>query len=167
MVLEERIRKWQQNVLNDYCKVCSDTCCNGQKHKIMVDLFSLPLFKEKGIPVVKNREVDKFSFKNNKLYFKNGSLIQKPALVQMPRWLFGDEWYLYSDFCPFYKDNQCEVHEDSRRPEVCKQYPIVFLGCNDPKGKKLDIKIMKSCEYFNNEKIRYLLTEKFPVRIID
>ena len=165
MILEGKIRQWQQNVLNGYCKKCSDTCCNGQKHRIMIDSVSLPLFKEKGIPVIKHRKFDKSSFKDNQLRFKNGDYIQKPALVQMPRWLFGDEWYLYVDFCPFYQDNRCEIHENPRRPEVCKKYPIVTLGYNEPEGDMLDVKIMKSCEY--HKQIQSLLVKKFPVRIIE
>jgi hypothetical protein len=167
MILEGKIREWQQKVLNDYCKVCSDTCCNGQKHKIMIDSFSVPLFKEKGVPVIKLKKWDRYSLPKSGLLFKDGSEIQKPALVQMPtKWLYGNEWYLYADFCPFYRDNQCEVHEDPRRPEVCKKYPIVFPECSDPTGKKMDVRIMKSCEYFSNKENQSRLTRKFPVRII-
>lgn len=173
MTSEEQIREWQQNVLNDYCKVCSDTCCNPQKHRIVVDSYSVPLFKEKGIPFVRNREIDKSSLrnwkrnKNSPLLFRNGSEIKKPSVVEIPQGIFGAENYLYANLCPLYRDNKCEVHEDPRRPEVCKKYPMLFLGCTDPEGKKLDVKIMDSCECFKNKKVRSLLTERFPVRIVN
>jgi Fe-S-cluster containining protein len=173
MFLERQIRQWQQGILNNYCKSCSDHCCNTQKHRIYLDGYSIPLFREKGIPLVTRSRLDVFSltnWKNNrkvKLLFRDGSEIQKPSIIEIPRGMFGIEFYLYADICPFYKDNRCEIHEDQRRPSVCEQYPILFLGCNDPEGKMLDISIMRSCECFRREEIRSGLTEKFPVRIIE
>lgn len=168
MLLEEQVRGWQQNVLNSYCPKCSDNCCNPNKHRIMLDSFSIPLFQEKGVSLVKTREVDKPTFRSNQLRFRNGSYIQKPSLVQMPKWIYGDEWYLYADSCPFYnKEKGCEIHENPRRPDVCKKYPTLFRGCNDPEGKLVDIRVMNSCECFRQEKIRKELIEKFPIRILE
>lgn len=168
MMLKEKIQRWQQEMLNGYCEKCKDTCCNGKKHNIIAGPNSVSLFKEKGIPIVKRSQFDTHSLRTNTLRFRNGCEIQKPSLVEMPgKWLYGDEWYVYADFCPFYKNNQCEVHEDERRPEVCKKYPLNFLGCNDSEGKLLDVLVMNSCEFFSREEVRKTLTKKFPVRIID
>lgn len=168
MELKAKIQKWQQGILNDYCGKCKDTCCNGQKHRIVAGPYSVPLFKEKGIPIVKRSQFDTHSLRTNVLRLRNGCEIQKPSLVELPgKWMYGEEWYIYADMCPFYKDNQCEVHEDERRPEVCKKYPLDFLGRNDPEGKFLDVLVMNSCECFRKEEVRNTLATKFPVRIIE
>jgi Fe-S-cluster containining protein len=167
MVLEERIRKWQQGVLDSYCSKCSDTCCNSKKHNITVDDSSLPLFQEKGIPFVGIRDLDLQSLRTHVLLLKNGRAITKPSIVQVPKKEYaGTELYLYANSCPFYKDNQCEVHEDPRRPDVCKMYPIVFLGGNYSEEGFLELKIKDSCECFNREEIRSELTKNFHVRIV-
>jgi Fe-S-cluster containining protein len=133
----------------------------------MIDNQAIPLFQEKKVLIIKDKQIDKYSVASGRLCFKNGLEIPKPALIQMPKWLWGEEWYLYADSCPFYKEKNCEIHENSRRPDVCKRYPIILLGCNDPEGKKLDVEIMKSCECFNRKEIQDALTKKFPVRIIE
>jgi len=174
MLIQEKIRKWEQGIASKHCKECSDTCCNCQKHRIPIDDYSLPLFEGKGIPLVKFKELNKSSLKdweknkNSKLFFRSCSEVQKPSIIQLSKGLFESEDYLYADLCPFYsKQGGCEVHEDTRRPSVCRDYPIVFLGCNDRRGNFLDVRIMKTCNYFNNEEIKSSLTRNFPVRIIN
>ena len=168
MILEGRIRQWQQNFLSEYCKVCSDTCCDSQKHAILFDDSSLPLFQERGIPIVRVHQLEKPVEVINghlKLYLKDGSEVRKPSIVEPPKGLFQRRWIIYDDVCPFYNSaGTCDVHEDPRRPEVCKKYPIVLLECSDPEGRFLDVRI-KDCEF--SEEIRKEITKEFPVRIID
>jgi len=167
MILEEKMQRWVQN----YCKACSDTCCNSQKHAILFDDSSLPLFQEKGIPVVRLSQLKEPVAVINghlKLYLRDGSELKRPSVVQTPKGLFQREWIIYSEVCPFYnKEKGCEVHEDSRRPTACKQYPIIPLGCYDPEGKIVDIRVMNSCLCFNQEEIKSSFLKRFPVRIID
>ncbi len=166
MIIEEKVREWQQECLTNYCQACSSTCCNSQKHRIVLEQSSLPLFQEYGIPVVKQKQLDKHSLGNNRPLLKDGSPVPKPSIIQTGRFL-SQGGYLHADICPFYdKGKGCKVHEDSRRPQVCKDYPITFLGCND-EGRLLDVRIMRSCEYFNKPENRTALIERFPVRIIE
>ena len=175
MIIEEKIREWQQDIANKHCKECSNSCCS-QEHRIFINNYSLPLFREKGVPIVNIRELNKFFLRrwggniNYKLFLKSGSEITKPSLVQISKESEDSEnkWLLYANPCPFYsKQGGCEVHEDTRRPSVCKDYPIVFLGCNDRRGNFLDVRIMKTCEYFNKEEVKSSLTRNFPVRIVN
>jgi len=162
MIIESKIREWQQENLNNYCEVCKDNCCNAQKHNILFNSASLPLFEENGIPIIKYKQLVPMG---NKLCLKDGSEVQKPSILQCRD---KNEWVIYADFCPFYvKEKGCKVHEDPRRPEVCREYPIVFFGCNDSEGKVLDVKVMKSCEYFNKKEIQDEFKKKFPIKLID
>ncbi|MCK9596015.1 hypothetical protein M0R19_02435 [Candidatus Pacearchaeota archaeon] len=162
MIIESKIREWQQEKLTNYCGVCKDNCCNAKKHNILLNSFSLPLFEENGIPIIEYKQLISL---NDKICLKDGSIIQKPSILQCRNI---KEWVIYSDFCPFYaKGEGCKVHEDPRRPEVCREYPLAFFGCNDAEGKYLDVKIMKSCEYFNKKEVQDEFKKKFPVRFID
>jgi Fe-S-cluster containining protein len=166
MVLEERIRNWQQGLLSDYCRVCSDTCCDAQKHGILFDDPSLPLFQERGIPVIKYSQLEEPFSVFDGLYLKDGYKVGKPSIVEVPKRSFRKRWMIYADMCPFYnKEKECEVHEDPKRPEVCKQYPIVFLGCNDPQGRLFEVRIKSSCEY--SDKLKSEIVKEFPVRVLD
>lgn len=165
MLIEERIREWQQNFLSEHCRVCSDTCCNSKKHAILFDDSSLPLFQERGIPIVRVNQLEEPFLIEEGLYLKDGSEVGKPSIVEPPKGLFRRKWFIYSDICPFYsKEKGCDVHEDPRRPEVCKKYPIVFLECTDTEGRFFDIRI-KDCEY--SEEIRKEITKEFPVKVIN
>lgn len=175
MLLQEKIREWQQIIVDNYCRKCSDTCCNSQKHRILLDYYSLSLFEEKGIPIIGIKQLNESSLNNwkktldSKLFLKNGSEVQKPSIIQVNKIQFAlYTWALYANFCPFYnKGEGCIVHEDPRRPLVCREYPIVFLESDDPKGNVLDVLLIKkTCEYFNREEIKSSFTKKFPVRII-
>jgi Fe-S-cluster containining protein len=170
MVLEKQMQEWLQN----YCGKCLDTCCNSEKHRIRLEDYSVPLFQEKGISVINHRSLDKFSIKKwkkdklAKLLLRKGSEVPKPSVVEIPQGMFGVGYYLYSNICPFYdKEKGCEVHEDPRRPEYCIKYPFVTLGCNDPEGRLLDVRVMESCECLRNPEIRFEFTKTFPVRIVD
>ena len=173
MILEENIREWQQSIADNHCRECPDSCCNLKKHIIPIRGYSLSVFKEKGVPIIEKRKLNKSSLKewkknhNKTLFFADGSKVSKPSVIDTGGF-FLDEFYMYADSCPFYEKNKgCEIHEDERRPSDCEKYPLAFLGCNDKKGRLLDIMIMKTCEYFNREEIKSELLEKFPVRIIN
>lgn len=164
MLIEERIREEQQKCLNDYCKTCSGNCCNSRKYRIFLDSSSVSLFQEYGIPVIKTSQLDKFLLKANKFILKDGSPVQQPVVIEISRILFKPQWYLYADFCPFYeKEEGCRVHEDTRRPQVCEDYPIHFLGY-DEKGK-FDVRVMESCTHRTD--LISSLAGKFPLRVVD
>jgi hypothetical protein len=170
MALDEEMQKWVQS----HCKECSDTCCNSQKHRILLNNYSVPLFQEKGVPLIPRRKLDKHSVeswkrdKNAKLLLKDGSEVKKPSIVEIPKGMCGIGSYIYSDLCPLYSQGKgCSIHNDSRMPDYCKRYPIVNLGCNDPEGKKVDVKVMKTCECFSDKGNMAEFTKKFPVRIVD
>ena len=165
--LEEEIRRWQQGVLDGYCKSCSDTCCNGRKHRICADSSSISLFQERGIPVIRKEDLDLSSVRFNVLLLRQGRAVSKPAVVEVPRNMWGDEWYIYSDYCPFYKNNRCEVHEDPRRPSVCKKYPLMFFGASSLDENSLNIGIMPTCECFRKKEVREELIKKFNVHILE
>ena len=169
--LDEKIHAQMSKSISDkFCRECSGTCCNPQRYKILIDETSLNLFQKKGSSIIGIEQLNRSSLRHykkrisSKLLLKNGSEVPKPSLVQLK--LFQQGMYLYADICPFYGQNKgCEIHEDPRRPQVCKQYPLSFSGCEDPKGRFLDFRIMKSCEYV--EDVRSFLQENFPIRIVN
>lgn len=161
MVLEERIRKWQQSFLSEHCATCSDTCCNSMKHAILFDDSSLSLFQERGIQVVNNNQLKQPFSPQRGLYLKDGSAIEKPSIVEPPKGIYNEKWFVYSDVCPFYTSKRtCEVHEDPRRPEICKNYPIRFFGGNYSGAGFFELKIKDSCECA--EKLKTEITKEFP-----
>jgi hypothetical protein len=166
--LENEIREWQQEKLDDYCKVCKDNCCNLKKHVLTMGNNNLSLFKEKGIPVYKSNQFRNLYSrkKNNKLLLKDGSKVPETLIIELTHGDYG--WFLQGNACPFYNSKKgCEVHEDSRRPSCCREYPLEFLGYNEFTGKILDVRIMNTCEYFNRDDVKSEFVEKFPVRIIN
>jgi len=166
MVLEERIREWQQSLLSKHCTICSDICCNSMKHAILFDDSSLSLFQERGIPVVNGNQLKQPFLPKKGLYLKDGHAVEKPSIVEPPKGIYDKKWFVYADVCPFYTSKRtCDVHEDSRRPRICKNYPIVLLECTDPDGHLLDITVKDSCEYA--EKLKREIVKEFPVRIIE
>ncbi|MCL5018540.1 MAG: YkgJ family cysteine cluster protein [Candidatus Pacearchaeota archaeon] len=165
--LENEIREWQQKELDNYCKVCKDNCCNLNKHVLTMGNNNLSLFEEKRIPVYKSNQFKNLYSrkKNKKLILKDGSQVPELLIIELTHGDYG--WFLKGDACPFYNPKKgCEVHEDSRRPSCCRDYPLEFLGYNEFTGKILDVRILNTCEYFRKDDVKSALVEKFPVRII-
>ena len=159
-------------ISSKFCGECSGTCCDTQKHSILIDENSLSLFQKKGIPIIRKNRLNRNSIRDyketikSKLLLKNGSEVQRPSLVQLKS--FPPEVYLYADICPFYQqDKSCEIHEDSRRPRDCKQYPLSFRGYEKPKEIRLDVKIMESCKHVEDVKSFLQSHENPSIRIID
>jgi Fe-S-cluster containining protein len=136
------------------------------KHAIVFDDPSLPLFQGRGIPVVSG-QLEKPFLPQEGLFLKDGHAIEKPSIVKPPKGLYQRKWFLYADVCPFYNSERaCDVHEDPRRPTVCKNYPITLFGGNYSEGGFFDLKVKDSCEY--SERIKTEITKEFPrVKIID
>jgi len=147
---EEDIQKWVMKFALEYCGDCWALCCNGQRFLIgwgSDEKQSSELFSELGIPVYRLEELDEASVKGwiKSDYFsgvvrtKSGEPLKKPAVVEHPncdyingkhtKWREGTAFALYVEkFCPAYDEeqNKCKVHDDSRRPTGCKQYPVVY-----------------------------------------
>ena len=163
--LKQRIRQWTMQTAAKYCKDCKDTCCDGNKHIISFKESELELFLEKAIPIVKIDDLDESAYDENRylkiketLHTKNGLVIPRPALIQTSRGLgpFEVEYYLYVEKnCPFF-NNGCEIHEDPRRPQVCRDYPVFC----DRDGNKYYIK--SSCRPFNQRIVREDFRRTFP-----
>jgi hypothetical protein len=175
MIIEEALREWQKENISQYCRVCRDTCCDSQKHRIRVDCVSLPLFEDGGVCIIDRSELNRRSLKNwekkaasKTLLMKDGFEVQKPAVIMGVREKGG--FYtnqIYADMCPFYsQESGCRVHEDPRRPKDCVKYPIKILPeSDDPTGRFLDIEVMKTCQY--REQIKSSIEKRFPIRVID
>jgi len=178
--LDTRIDVWRTNCARKLCSTCPDSCCNGYKHRIDMTNLEVAPFTEHGIPIVRLHDLDtETALRNGYLNFNgrvlknNQKPLEKPSLVEMLT-TFGRndsgelvlasvDYTLYvSKFCPMYKDGRCIIHEDTRRPKVCKAYPIFKT---QSKGENVFL-YAKSCKPFNNPDIRKEFDELFSAHII-
>jgi Fe-S-cluster containining protein len=175
MVSEEDIRDWQNQITERFCRDCSANCCDANIHKIPVDHFSFPLFKEIGVPFYSIRKIDKKSLENwNKniqadLITKAGIPIPKPSIIQARKGIFNSKWFLYSDQCPFYdEEERCTVHDDPRRPDTCRIYPFDIFenrGYTDS-PHPFRVNVRRSCSSISgNESVLEELKKRFNVEV--
>ena len=169
--LEKEINEWTMQNTSKYCKTCEDTCCNGYKHRIYVSELELEPFVERGVPIVKSEGLNHHMFSiKDKLYTKDKKEIHRPSLVQTSKACsveFGNDiinfenvYALYVDkYCPLYsKENGCEIHEDPRRPKLCKEYPILMILDSN------HLEFKRSCRPLNKRDIRGDFIRKFLLK---
>lgn len=178
--LGEKVRKWTRETASKYCKDCKDNCCNGYKHRIDITESELKPFLERGIPIARlddlnqERAFEKGHLKIRAiLYTKNGQKIPRPSLIQTRKAHsanidgenvdFETTYALYVDkYCPFYdKKSGCEIHEDPKRSEVCKTYPVFRLT---PTSRCFSFN--SSCKLFNQKEVREAFKMNFPEPIV-
>ena len=176
--LDERVRYWTQEVADTYCKKCVDTCCNGYKHRIDISKFSLPLFQEHGVPVYKlgefgkNAVLDKWGhvILKNQHWLKDKTSIPQPAIIEntASRGIFASEdqrpkYTLYvRNNCPLYEQEKgCIAHEDERRPQVCKDFPVFRVSDTNPW-----FVFHENCKSFNKEELRKAFEQAFPEAVL-
>lgn len=150
--LYEKFCNWKSQFLEGKCSSCPDNCCSTKKHTIRIEESSFDLFRKKGVPIL---DRSKFSLRIlGKL--KNNPPIPNPSIVYISD---KESYYIYADRCPFLNsENLCDCHEDSRRPLVCKEYPIAFFI---NKHWEPCIGINNSCFAINEEVIKDL-ERSFP-----
>jgi Fe-S-cluster containining protein len=69
-------------------------------------------------------------------------------------------YVLYSDgACPFY-DKGCKVHDDFRRPKLCKQYPYIGIQGGD------SVLVSESCSAFRKKEVRDIFFRKYGFKIV-
>lgn len=167
---EELIRKWVQETAAKYCKDCTDTCCNGIRHRIDIEESKIEPFLKKGIPIFRIDELKEeyfglgtFSdFHQDKSYYTlNGDKIPKPALIQIGKPIpsRGRDaiFSLYVDkYCPLYDEgnNRCSIHDNPQRPDVCIKYPLFEIISGD-------FTLKDSCKPFNKREVREDFRKKF------
>lgn len=136
--LAEQVEAWRDEIAEMHCGSCRQTtCCDTNLHVIPVEEEALDLFRENGVPVY---AIDKLDLKSLVQWWRTprkynildneGNPIEKPALVQTPGTVDQDKWVMYSDsYCPLYSKatNRCTVHDDPRRPEACKEFPVIIF----------------------------------------
>jgi hypothetical protein len=165
----KELRQWQDQKTSEYCPGCKTNCCAN--HSIMIHPSETQIFTENKVPIYDARKLDFPSYnlwhitKGGTLKDRKGNELNGPALVRNgsgPQ----AEVILYSNekgrCCPFYEENTgCKVHEDKRRPSICKEYPIFVLE----EAKMVNVK--KSCKPFstpeNKSKILELLGDGFEL----
>jgi hypothetical protein len=170
------IRDSVQELASKYCKECHDTCCNAAKNLISLEeheLSGIELFLENNIPLYRMNQLDESSLMNwvvytlsskGIIYDKEHKEIKQPALIEhfmhtfMPdrevRWLNYKLFTVYSDnYCPFFNQNNgCNVYEDSRRPNICMQYPIDDIFTTE--DGNIGIVIARTCPIFTQSKVK-------------
>ncbi len=174
--LKRRIEEWVQETASQQCINCIDTCCDGTKHFINISGDDLEPFLEIGVPVFNWNYFDAYVLlkwrstnrsNHMKLFTKEGIEIPKPALIEATEFMHESykgivfegksEFSLYVDkYCPFYNFGKgCEIHDDPRRPKVCKEYPVIDMheGTYD---------ILPSCKPFNQREVREDFRKNFP-----
>ncbi len=169
MITKEQVEAWVNNLSKNTCKGCNDNCCNCEKHAISFSAKNMGPFVEAGIPVI---SIDELSPSAQYLFLehrtKTGKKIHTiqekpvpmPSLVQcaVEGMDSGEDRYeIYANrFCPLYKDGKCTIHRDSRRPDICKSYPILS---NPQKGIAT---FLSSCREFNREDLYTSFRQSFP-----
>jgi hypothetical protein len=157
------------NTAEKYCKSCTNNCCNGNKHYIdYIKESELELFIERGLPIFKLSELShmgknkkgNFFFSREELFTSNGKPVPKPAIIQQSEGVaeYEAEYMLHlKDFCPLYDEKKgCTVHEDPRRPETCRKYPVFpSMGIED------SFELRENCEIFNTPEIIQDFEETF------
>ncbi len=141
-MLRLSVRRWVSANVEPYCPACKASCCYG---KVIVNIAkdepqALSLFKSAGLEVHTLKELDLQSVKG---WVSNRSVqvmtqdkrqLKKPCIIEVPlrdpfsrAFLKETDHALYADRCPFYfEDVGCSVHEDTRRPFSCVEYPVCF-----------------------------------------
>lgn len=150
----ELIMNWVREKANELCYKCEDTCCNAQKHGIDIKESELEIFANKGIPIYSRDKLKKsakwFTLTNGQTLFDiNEQPLVKPSIVQI-----GKDFVIYSErFCPMYNNQtkECQIHNQTLKPETCKQYPLEFKGLN---GIEKFWSIRESCKPFDSKEIR-------------
>lgn len=184
--ITQDIRDSVQELAFKYCKECQDSCCNAVKNLISMDTdetSGLELFLEHDIPVFRSDQVDEksllnwvvYSHKSNGvIYTKEGVEIKKPALVEhfmhafMPDneivWTTHKLFTVYADrYCPFYNENTgCSVHEDSRRPNICKEYPIDEIAITTE--GKAGVIVARTCPIFTQQYVKEELRQSVSLK---
>jgi hypothetical protein len=160
--LERQIREWTEKVADNYCKDCTYSCCDGAKHIIEFQGSDLGPFVEMGIPIIRESDLGATALEDFHLrrlrdqpyWTKDGKVIPKPALIE--RGLKKVSYVLYIEkFCPAYREGKgCQIHDDPRRPAVCKDYPVGIEG--------EAVWIKESCELFNSPEVRESFEQAFP-----
>jgi hypothetical protein len=162
------ILKWTLDTAKKYCPKCENTCCDGIRHAITMYENELRPFVERGIPAYC---LDNFSYEDlfdwrcnlsMSLFTKHGDKISKPSLIETRVKMnpYGEKNFtLYVDKnCPFYEQKSgCTIHEDERRPIVCKDYPVFST-----KDELNTFIIAPSCDLFNLQEVREDFRRNFP-----
>ena len=162
-----QVAEWTLKKAKEYCPQCKDTCCNGTKHVIYINENELEPFVEKGMPIY---PIDNFWLTDLRswmidlhtpLLTKERKEIPKPSLIEtrlhMDHYERKNFTLNVDKYCPFYEQKSgCAIHEDERRPLVCKEYPV-FNAREDN-----TFVIAPSCRLFNQQKVREDFRRTFP-----
>ncbi|MBN2095572.1 MAG: hypothetical protein JW727_05980 [Candidatus Aenigmarchaeota archaeon] len=140
-------KEFWEEVFQEYCPSCPSTCCSTKKHAIRVRPEAAKgLFIERGSKYYPWADLDGNTVKSwldgteARVRTQGGRKIKSGSLIEVPgRFLrLGPEpgdplgeklvTVVYSkDKCPFYtRSGMCRVHEDSRRPYACQNYPLAY-----------------------------------------
>ena len=107
--------------ISDFCQTeCDDSCCNRNYLKI------------------KDPEVIKLMYNISDI---DGFEDPLDRLVSKEFFLDDNHFVLYLTPCPQLDNNQCQIYDNSKRPQVCKDYPIFKT--------KSEIIFAKSCPAVN------------------
>ena len=168
--LNEQMQAWVNKKASGYCPDCPKTCCDGVRHIIEVGESKLELFAERGIPIIRTEDLNRDTYQEWKqtqnipqtLYTKDGKVVPKPSLIETPPTNGESTFRLYVErYCPLYDEAKgCEVHEDPRRPSVCKQYPLLDLEDGN-------FTIIPSCTSFDQRSVREDFQKTFPTAIMN
>jgi Fe-S-cluster containining protein len=166
---ENEIRDWVNQTLSKLCPHCSRSCCNLQNNAICIDLEETQAFTERGVKLYRKEDLATRA-QTSKLgaNYATSDLvrIQPPALVEQS----DGKIKIYGQrFCPLYNPTtkRCTIHEDSRRPGVCKKFPV-FLHSDSAYVPQGMILVKESCRLFNSDTILEAFENKFPtMRVVE